>query len=126
MEQARARLIPGGLVRVPYDCKACNDASPIVLASDEICADIQQAEPQVESAMAARLLIALVDQELCECDLATLIGGAESTVLRQLERLHADGLVSRRPVVSMVYYKLADADLQDRLRRRLGLVAEGA
>ncbi|GAB6052249.1 hypothetical protein JCM17960_10690 [Magnetospira thiophila] len=122
---ARQRLRPGGTVRVAYDCKACAEVADILLASDEVCAAVAGREG-IDSPLAAKLLLALIDRELCECDLATLMGGPEAPVLAELARLEQGGRLARREDDYMIYYHLAEEDFQDRLRTRLHMVAKEA
>ncbi|MDZ7959087.1 MAG: metalloregulator ArsR/SmtB family transcription factor [Aulosira sp. DedQUE10] len=56
-----------------------------------------------------RLLSALVNQELCVCDLAALMKMTESAVCHQLRLLKAMRLVNYRREGRNVYYTLADS-----------------
>lgn len=61
-----------------------------------------------------RVLHALsLAKELCVCDLALLVGLSESAMSHQLRILRSDGVVARRKVGRIVYYRLAD----DHVRR---------
>ena len=56
-----------------------------------------------------RVLHALsLAKELCVCDLALLVGLSESAMSHQLRILRSDGVVARRKVGRIVYYRLAD------------------
>lgn len=56
-----------------------------------------------------KLLSALVNQELCVCDLAAIINMSESAVSHQLRVLRTLRLVSYRKTGRNVYYRFADA-----------------
>jgi DNA-binding transcriptional ArsR family regulator len=58
-----------------------------------------------------RLLSALLNQELCVCDLAALTKMTESAVSHQLRLLKAMRLVSYRREGRNVYYSLADSHI---------------
>lgn len=60
-----------------------------------------------------RLLSALLEAgELCVCDLAEVIGVAESSVSHALRLLRTAGIVRNRRDGRMVYYSLADAHVR--------------
>ena len=58
-----------------------------------------------------KLLDALAAEELCVCDLATLVGGSVSAVSHQLRSLRALRLVRTRRDGRVVYYSLDDAHI---------------
>ncbi|MGH2655488.1 MAG: ArsR/SmtB family transcription factor [Actinomycetota bacterium] len=73
----------------------------------------------------ARILNALsLAQELCVCDLALLLGITQSALSHQLRPLRAQGVVSRRKVGRVVYYRLADQHVRTLLAEGLGHAAE--
>jgi DNA-binding transcriptional ArsR family regulator len=55
-----------------------------------------------------RLLVALLDGELCVCDLAAVTGQSESAVSHALRLLRAHRVVAARRSGRMAYYRLAD------------------
>ncbi|MEU6719051.1 metalloregulator ArsR/SmtB family transcription factor [Nonomuraea sp. NPDC046802] len=55
-----------------------------------------------------RLLVALLDGELCVCDLAAVTGQSESGVSHALRLLRAHRVVVARRAGRMAYYRLAD------------------
>jgi DNA-binding transcriptional ArsR family regulator len=67
-----------------------------------------------------RLLFALLDEELCVCDLAEFVDASPSAVSHQLRLLRTARLVRSRREGKMIYYRLDD----DHVRRLLkeGLV----
>lgn len=76
-----------------------------------------------------RILSALLDHELCVCDLAELLGMGQSAISHQLRILRAAGLVRPRRDGKTVYYSLDDehvhsifaAGLQHILHKRGGI-----
>lgn len=59
-----------------------------------------------------RLLVALLDGELCVCDLAAVTGMSESAVSHALRLLRAHRVVTVRRDGRMAYYRLEDAHVR--------------
>ncbi|MEU0572047.1 metalloregulator ArsR/SmtB family transcription factor [Nonomuraea sp. NPDC005983] len=59
-----------------------------------------------------RLLLALLEGELCVCDLAVVSGLSESSTSHALRLLRAHRVVSVRRAGRMAYYRLADAHVR--------------
>lgn len=59
-----------------------------------------------------RLLVALLEGEMCVCDLAASCGQSESSVSHALRLLRAHRVVEVRRAGRMAYYKLADAHVR--------------
>mgnify|MGYP001385280977 CR=1 FL=1 len=55
-----------------------------------------------------KMLFALMQKELCVCDLAAVIGASESSVSHQLRILRTNKLVRFRRDGKILYYSLAD------------------
>ena len=60
----------------------------------------------------AKILYSLVQQELCVCDLAAVVGLSESAVSQHLRILRSLRLVKSRREGKMVYYSLDDAHIR--------------
>lgn len=71
-----------------------------------------------------RLLTALAREELCVCDLATLVGTTESATSHQLRLLRNLRLVRARRDGRMVYYRLDDDHIVRLLAQGLEHVSE--
>src|SRR5687768_3521869 len=59
-----------------------------------------------------RLLVALLDGELCVCDLAAVSGLSESATSHALRLLRAHRVVAVRRAGRMAYYRLDDAHVR--------------
>lgn len=59
-----------------------------------------------------RLLVALLEGEMCVCDIAASCGQSESSVSHALRLLRAHRVVEVRRAGRMAYYKLADAHVR--------------
>ena len=71
----------------------------------------------------SRLLYALLEAELCVCDLAAATDTQEATVSQALRMLRAFGVVSGRRQGRLVFYRLADAHVRmmlDLTREHIG------
>ncbi len=68
----------------------------------------------------AKILHSLVDQELCVCDIACVVGISESAVSQHLRILRTLRLVKQRKEGRMMYYSLND----DHIRQLLDICLE--
>ena len=66
-----------------------------------------------------RLISALLENELCVCDLAAVLGMSQSAVSHQLRSLRDLHLVRTRKAGRIVYYALDDAHIRDLFQRGL-------
>ena len=63
-----------------------------------------------------KLLMALLDGEMCVCDLAATLGVTESAVSHQLRRLRGLALVKSRRSAQVLFYSLNDDHIFDLIR----------
>jgi len=66
-----------------------------------------------------RIVILLLNGELCVCDLIEILGLPQSTISRHMSRLKTAGLVTDRRNGKWVHYSLADNPLLSDLRNYL-------
>jgi DNA-binding transcriptional ArsR family regulator len=59
-----------------------------------------------------KVLVALLEGEMCVCDLAAVAGASESAVSHHLRLLRAHRVVHVRRAGRMAYYRLADAHVR--------------
>src|SRR5262245_66063792 len=59
-----------------------------------------------------KVLVALLEGEMCVCDLAAVAGASESAVSHHLRLLRAHRVVHVRRSGRMAYYRLADAHVR--------------
>lgn len=71
-----------------------------------------------------KLIFALLKQELCVCDLASITGSSESSVSHHLRVLRAQKLVKFRRQGKVVYYSLDDHHVEALLSQGLEHVSE--
>ena len=72
-----------------------------------------------------RLVAALAAEELCVCDLATLLGVSQSAVSHSLRTLRDLRLVRYRKAGKIAYYTLDDAHIATLLAQGFRHVEEG-
>jgi len=66
-----------------------------------------------------RIIALLLEQELCVCDLMSVLKLPQSTVSRHMIRLKSAGLVTDRRAGKWVHYRLLENPLVDDLQRLL-------
>ena len=72
-----------------------------------------------------RILAALALEELCVCDIASLLGMSQSAISHQLRFLKQARLVKSRKDGKTVYYALCDDHIQTILAQGIAHVQEG-
>lgn len=87
------------------------------LLADEAYVDLAETFRALADSTRAKIVHALVDQTLCVCDLAQVVGVSEPAVSQHLRLLRALRIVRGRREGKMVYYALED----DHVRTLLGL-----
>ena len=78
------------------------------LPGDETLQDLAETFKVLSSPTRLKILHALSGQELCVCDLATVLGSTESAVSHQLRLLRGMRLVRYRREGKLAYYSLDD------------------
>jgi ArsR family transcriptional regulator len=78
------------------------------MATDEKIADVSDLFRVLGDSTRIKILWALDNNELCVCDIASLIGMTKSAVSHQLKALRLSNLVKFRREGQIVYYSLAD------------------
>ncbi len=71
-----------------------------------------------------RILLALAKEELCVCDLATLINASVSSVSHHLRLMKGLKLVKFRKEGKLVYYSLADEHVESIIAETMDHVTE--
>ena len=83
------------------------------MATDEKIADVSDLFRVLGDSTRIKILWALDNNELCVCDIASLIGMTKSAVSHQLRVLKDNALVKNRREGKIIYYSLADTHVQD-------------
>lgn len=72
-----------------------------------------------------RIICAILNQELCVCDLCELLELNQSTVSHQLQLLRSSKLVKYRKEGKQVYYSLKDEHIENIIKMALAHITEG-
>ncbi len=90
------------------------------LPSDEAFTVLAETFGALADSNRAKILHALLEQELCVCDIACVVGISESAISQHLRILRTLRLVKQRKAGRMMYYSLAD----DHIRQLLAICLE--
>lgn len=90
------------------------------LPSDETFTTLAETFSALADSNRAKIMHSLVDQELCVCDIACVVGVSESAISQHLRILRTLRLVKQRKEGRMMYYSLND----DHIRQLLEVCLE--
>jgi DNA-binding transcriptional ArsR family regulator len=82
------------------------------MPSDEQVADLADVFGLLADPGRLRVLVALLEGEMCVCDIAAAAGTSESAASHHLRLLRAHRVVQVRRAGRMAYYRLADAHVR--------------
>ena len=119
MSQARAGMDESGVAAVPYRCKLTGRTEELFLISDSAAEELAGTLGHFGGALAVKMFAAVLRTDLCECDIATLVGGEDQQVLTELDRLERQGFLVRRVVDGMDYYGSGNPPLRKFFLNRL-------
>ena len=95
-----------------------------LLTADETLYDLAELFKIFGDSTRVKILYALLESELCVCDLAKLMEVTQSAVSHQLRVLKASKLVKFRREGKTVYYSLADEHVSRILSQGMEHIAE--
>ena len=78
------------------------------LLDDQIYANLVETFSALADSNRAKIIYSLIGQELCVCDIASVVGISESAVSQHLRILRTLRLVKQRKGGRMMYYSLND------------------
>jgi ArsR family transcriptional regulator, lead/cadmium/zinc/bismuth-responsive transcriptional repressor len=90
------------------------------LLDDAAYVDLAETFRALGDSTRAKIVHALIDQSLCVCDLAQVVGVSEPAVSQHLRLLRSLRIVRGRRAGKMVYYALEDAHVRSLLAMALG------
>lgn len=82
------------------------------LLPDEVYANLAETFGALADSNRAKIIYSLVGQELCVCDIASVVGISDSAVSQHLRILRTLRLVKQRKEGRMMYYSLKDAHIE--------------
>jgi len=86
------------------------------LFGDEVYAGLAETFSALADSNRAKIVYSLIDQELCVCDIACVVGISESAVSQHLRILRTLRLVKKRKEGRMMYYSLNDEHIETLLK----------
>lgn len=96
-----------------------------LLPQDEVLYDLAELFKIFGDSTRVKILYALLESELCVCDIARLMDVSQSAVSHQLRVLKASKLVKFRREGKTLYYSLADEHVLRILSQGMEHLAEG-
>lgn len=95
-----------------YECDVMHpeavEKAQKTLPKDETIYDIAELFKVFGDSTRMKIICALMEAELCVCDIATIVGTTQSAISHQLRVLKQAKLVKYRKEGKVVYYTLAD------------------
>ena len=79
-----------------------------VMPNDDTLLDLADAFKLFSDSTRLKILYALMEAEMCVCDISVLLGMTKSSVSHQLRVLKQSNLVKYRKAGRVIYYSLAD------------------
>ncbi len=95
-------------------------AAKAKLLGDDTYASVAETFSALGDSNRSKIVYSLLDQELCVCDMASVVGISESAVSQHLRILRTLRLVRQRKDGRMMYYSLND----EHIRKLLGVCLE--
>ena len=95
-----------------------------LLLDDDVYFDLAETFRALADSSRAKIVYSLLQQELCVCDLAAVVGMSESAVSQHLRVLRNLRLVRTRREGKLVYYSLDDAHVRGLLAVSLTHLAD--
>jgi ArsR family transcriptional regulator len=78
------------------------------MPNDELLLDLADSFKLFSDSTRLKILYALMEAEMCVCDISVLLGMSKSSVSHQLRVLKQSNLVKYRKAGRVIYYSLAD------------------
>lgn len=95
-----------------------------IMKSEEVITRLAETFSALSDPTRAKIIFALLNEELCVCDLAHLIGLSSSAISHQLRILRNLKIVKYRKDGKVVYYSLTDKHIENLFHQGLEHVEE--
>lgn len=102
------------------------DAVRQKMPDDELLLDLADCFKLFSDSTRLKILYALMEAEMCVCDISVLLGMTKSSVSHQLRVLKQSNLVKYRKAGRVIYYSLADDHVRTICRMGMEHVLEEA
>ena len=94
------------------------------LPEDEVIMDLADAFKAFSDFTRLKILLALLNSEMCVCDIAAVLGMTKSAVSHQLKTLKQNNLVRSRREGKVIYYSIADGHVETMISNGMEHVLE--
>lgn len=94
------------------------------MKNEQIIIDVADFFKVFSDSTRVKILYALLESELCVCDIAAIISSSQSAVSHQLRILKQSKLVKYKKVGKVVYYSLDDDHIKDILEKGFDHIEE--
>jgi len=94
------------------------------MPEDDVLMDLADAFKLFSDSTRVKILYALIQAEMCVCDIASLLGMTKSSVSHQLRILRQSNLVKYRKDGRVTYYSIADAHVERIINQCMEHVSE--
>lgn len=94
------------------------------MKDEQIIIDVADFFKVFSDSTRVKILYALLESELCVCDIAAIISSSQSAVSHQLRILKQSKLVKYKKVGKVVYYSLDDDHIKDILEKGFDHIEE--
>jgi len=105
LDQSEGRIVEPDKVRTARE----------TLLKEETYADLAETFRALGDSSRAKIIYTLLQQEMCVCDLAAVVGASESAISQHLRVLRNLRVVRNRKDGKLVYYALNDDHIRDLL-----------
>lgn len=97
-----------------------------IMPDDDVLLDLADCFKLFSDSTRLKILYALMEAEMCVCDISSVLGMSKSSVSHQLQVLKQSNLVKYRKAGRVVYYSLADEHVKTICRMGMEHVLEEA
>lgn len=88
-----------------------------IIPEDEMIYDLAEFFKVFADSTRMKIIYALMEEELCVCDIATIVGTTQSAISHQLRILKQSKLVKYRKDGKVVYYSLDDEHISEIVKK---------
>lgn len=88
-----------------------------IIPQDDVIYDLAEFFKVFADSTRMKIIYALMEDELCVCDIATVVGTTQSAISHQLRILKQSKLVKYRKEGKVVYYSLDDEHISEIVKK---------
>lgn len=88
-----------------------------IMPEDDLIYDLSELFKVFADSTRMKIIYALIDDELCVCDIAAIVGTTQSAISHQLRILKSSKLVKYRKEGKTIYYSLDDEHIYEIVKK---------